>query len=371
MSRAVRIVLEVLVLALAVWQVVDVGAAMWTRLDANFDLEWMEGATLITGQRAAAGLPFYTVPTADYIPFIYPPVYAWLLGVLSTVFPLGYTLGRSISIVGCVGTALALIAAARQEGARWPIAFGIGALFVGCYEESGTFYDLVRIDMLAMVSTAWALVLGRRAGNRAAVLSGVLLALGFATKHNMAAFGLPILLWRLREYGRADALRFAAASVVPALAFVVAMEVVTGGLFLRFLLEVPAQHGMVWTRALPNVKAGKIDGAQAELVRALPVVVGVGLLTAWWWVRGAPGRYWAAHLGLGLVLVSAMRGHQGGYLNVLIPMFWLMPIMLPLAEAALAGGSGWRCHLPLAFTDRKSTRLNSSHSSVSRMPSSA
>ncbi len=350
MNRTLRLMLELVVLALAGWQIAVVGDAMAARIGASFDLEWMEGATLITGKRAAEGLPFYTPPQADYIPFIYPPLYAWTLGALSHVFPLGYALGRGISIVCTALAAVLLAGAARREGVSWAFAVGVGALFVGCYEEGGTFYDLVRIDALAILLTGAALLVGRGESRAAAIGSGLLLAVAFTAKHNMALFGVPLALWRWRTQGLKDALAFVAASAGPALAFTVAMQLQSGGLFLTYLLEVPGEHGMVAGRALPNIQNGRVEGAQAELWRALPFVSTVGVATAWWWARTRGGAYWAGVLATGLVMVSLMRGHQGGYLNVLIPMLWLLPLLAALPVRALAGEAGWRAWAPHAFT---------------------
>ncbi len=355
MNRALRIALDVVVVALAAWQVQTVASAMFVRFGANFDLEWMEGATLITGLRASQGLPFYTAPAPDYIPFIYPPLYAWVLGALSHVFPLGYGLGRGVSIACTAGATVLLAIAARREGARWPIAVGVAALFVGAYEEGGTFYDLVRIDALALLFTGAALVVGRGETRAAAVGSGLLLAVAFTAKHNMAMLGLPVLLWRWRTLSARDALTFLGVSAGVALAFTGAMQIHTHGLFLTYLLEVPANHGMVVDRALPNLsKAGRIEGAQAELWRALPITTTVAVATIWLWARTRGGAYWAGVMGMALVMVSLMRGHVGGYLNVLIPMLWLLPLGVVVAERPLvarvgAGGAGWRAWVPHAF----------------------
>ncbi len=336
MNRALRILLEALVIALAVWQIVAVATAMRYRFGVPFDLEWMEGATLLTGLRAAQGLPFYAAPAADYIPFIYPPLYAWILGALSHVTPLGYGLGRGVSIACTGAAAIALLCAARREGARWPLALGVAALFIGCYEEGGTFYDLVRIDPLAIALTGTALVLGRGESRGAAVVSGLALAVAFTAKHNMALLGLPIVLWRWRALGWRNAAVFVAASAGPALAFTIGMQVATDGYFLTYLLDVPSNHGMVMNRLLPNLQRGRVEGAQAEIVRALPYTTLLGLLTLPFWSRSRSGAYWAGVSAVALVMASLMRSHQGGFLNVLIPVFWVLPLWAVLAEQGVA-----------------------------------
>ena len=52
---------------------------------------------------------------------------------------------------------------------------------------------------------------------------------------------------------------------------------------------------------------------------------------------------------------------------------WLtLIVLIPLATIFLkAAGMGWSQFVDVGFRDRKSTRLNSSHTDISRMPSSA
>ena len=51
------------------------------RIFYPFDLEWMEGGMLLHGLRVMEGKNLYVEPTSEFIPFIYPPLYSWLLAV--------------------------------------------------------------------------------------------------------------------------------------------------------------------------------------------------------------------------------------------------------------------------------------------------
>lgn len=335
-------------------QIGEIAQVTWARLNFGYDLEWMEGATLLSGLRASQGLPFYTEPTVDYIPFIYPPVYAWLLGVLSRVFPLGYALGRSISVAGTLLAAGALVVGARRAGARWALAVGCAALFLGTYEDAGTFFDLVRIDGLSigLLSWAWVVAAGERRWH--AITGGLLLAAAFTTKHHAAIFGFP-MAWALwRRHGVRHAAQFAAAAIAPALLFTLGLQLATGGLFLTYLLEVPSSHGMVTDRLLPWVQirfsptfSFKSGGAMMECVQAAPLLWLLAL-AAPAWMRSAAGRYWLGLSGVALVTVSLMRGHTGGFVNVLIPMLWLQAAW---PAWVLAGGAGrpWLPHVVTAL----------------------
>jgi hypothetical protein len=172
------------------------------------------------------------------------------------------------------------------------------------------------------------------------VLGGLLLAVAFMAKQHAAMLGFPIAVALWARHGWRRAALFAAASAGPALAFVIAMQAHTGGLFLTYLVEVASGHPIVASRALPSVQGGKIEGAQAELWRALPWTTTVGLLLAWAWPRRL---YWGGLAFTLLVTVSLMRGHHGGFLNVLIPMMWLQALFPAFVAAALRDATvGWR-----------------------------
>lgn len=350
MTARLLLVLDLVIVALAALQVWEVAEVTRARLAYGYDLEWMEGATLVTGLRARDGLPFYTEPGPDYIPFIYPPLYAWVLGALGQVFPFGYALARSVSVVGTLAGAAAVAFAVRATGARWAWAVGAAGLFVGAYEDGGTFYDLVRIDGLSIALLGWALAVAAGRGRRAAVVGGLLLAVAFMAKHHAAIFGFPIALVRWRREGWRDALAFGLAALLPALAFTVAMQVHTGGLFLTYLLEVPAHHGMVADRIVPAIDLSlspfryRGSGAAVECLEAMPLTTLAALALPMWMRR--EGGYWAWVALVALVTVTLMRGHTGGFLNVLIPMFWVQAVVA--AAWGEAVGDRWAWARPAA-----------------------
>jgi len=348
-SSRLLLALELLLLLVSGLQLWELGQAVATRFGYGYDLEWMEGAMLVAAARARDGLPIYTEPSPDYIPFIYPPTYTALLGALGHLFPLGYPLGRALSILGTGAAALAIGWAAVRAGARWPLAVGCAALFLGTYAETGSFFDLVRLDGLSIGLLGWALAFAVGPGRRDAVVGGLLLAAAFTLKHHAAIFGFPLVLWRWRAHGRREALAFAVAAAAPALLFTIAMELVSGGLFLVWLLGVPASHGMVVDRLLPAVSLSfdpfrySGTGAMMECIHAAPLV--------WLLALGQPrwmkGTAWPWVGLVALVTVSLMRGHTGGYTNVLIPMMWAQALW----PALVAGASPrpWLAHVVTAL----------------------
>lgn len=392
-SRLLQLV-DVLVLALACATAATVALAWAARLPHPYDLEWMEGGMLAHAWRLRHGLPIYPEPGPDFIPFVYPPGYPALLAALGAVVELGHPLGRAVAAAGTLGAATALVFGVARRGGGLAPGLGAAAVFLGTWPASGTFFDLVRPDALSLGLLAWAVALGleRRAG--AVVASGLLLAAAFACKHNAAAFGLPLLLGIVARDGWRRGALFAAASAGPALAFTLAAQLATEGRFLRYILGVPASHPVHFDRAWPGtpgelagalplalVLAGaglmwlaRRDGAMGArwvgIAGAMGAAACVATLALAPWPQGVPRpAAWALGLGGGalgaglgvvlallavrrtalpwgwiygggvavtaLVTAGLMRGHHGGYVNVLMPLHWVAALGAGVVAARL------------------------------------
>lgn len=220
--RAILVLVAVMVaLVPALSQLVWHGQLFGARATFPLDLEWMEGGMLLHSQRIATGQGIYVQPSLEFIPFLYTPLYQALLALLSFVFPLGYTLGRSITILAfSMSLAVLVVVAVLEEDRHWPrvLALGVGllgaAMIVGSYAFTGAFYDLVRSDSLLLLFEVLALAYAYRGeGWKSAVFSGILIALGFFTKQTASivgiGIGLGLLIVRFRRgfyYGFAAAI---------------------------------------------------------------------------------------------------------------------------------------------------------------------
>lgn len=401
MSRTLAArLLDALPVALAALVTGRVLVAMWQRWSYRWDLEWMEGGMLSHAWRLQRGLPLYDPPTAEFIPFIYPPGYSALLAAAGGLFGLDYPTGRALSIAGTLLAALAIVFVVARH-TRSHVASWVGAAcFLGCFRASGGFYDLVRPDAVALGLAAWSIALAVERRRGAEVASGLLLAAAFLFKHNLAAFGLPIALALWIGRGRRAALMFVLSSAGPAGAMTLLLQWRSGGRMLTYLLGVPGTHPMLWERMLvgtpgelavwllPAVLAGAavLVAVQRPASWVAFGVAGATLLGAWVGSRSSPvrgipmGPPWAVGLmmaGLGaavfsmaprlarasrgqgtgsdrwwlafgvggtaLVISGLMRAHYGGFLNVLMPAHWAISAGLGVAVGVArvrAGGLG-------------------------------
>jgi hypothetical protein len=396
-------IFDAIAVLLAAYLVVQLGNAWAARLLYPYDLEWMEGGMLAHAWRFAHGKAVYVEPGPDFIPYVYPPGYSFLLALMGKVVGLGYTLGRSVSLVGTLAASAAIsFGVARHYGDR--LAGVLGAVvFLGCYHASGAFYDLVRPDALYLGLLSWVIVLGMERSRRALTAAALLLCCAFFVKHNAAAFGFPIAFGIWARQGWRDGLRFGLVAAVPALIGTLVVQWLTGGHFLGYLIEVPSAHPTVWSRGysgVPREMAGILPVAMVCIalwcvtsVRrwapaipngphvAVPVVLGgicamggsllaqtpgiapvaagtsilafgsigaclaAGILCVGGsLVRRGENLDWVYGFGVGLVAlyVSAMmRAHHGGFLNVLMHLHWVIAFGFGVTVAAVrAQGTG-------------------------------
>lgn len=372
-------------LGLALVVSADVLLTFAARFSYPYDLEWMEGGVLAHAWRAAHGKTIYPDPGPEFLPMVYTPGYYWLVGALSWVFGLSAPLGRAVSVFGTLAACVALVWGGAHYSRRGPLGLLGVAVYLGAYEHSGAFYDLVRPDALAVGLLSWALVLTPSSDRRHRDAAAVLLFLAFTVKHNVAAFGVPLALGLWVQHGLGAVLRFTLISATPALLFTGVMQLTTHGNFLHYVLDVPASHPIKWDRALP--------GSARELGRALPAAclavagwlivvaqrgtrlpaaVPVGLCVAgaaaaarWLWtlpeVDGIPPSsaveelaayvllgtgaaaltitaldaartrkpdartvYVLGVLSVAVVITFIMRAHHGGFTNVFMPLHWVV-----------------------------------------------
>lgn len=175
----------------ALW-VVALVVCFALRIGFPLELEWMEGGSLHQALRLQQGLPIYPVPSAEFVPFLYTPLYPALLAALGFVFPLDYPLGRAVSVLAVVAIGVGLWRLVGREGK--PRAHQAAAVGLWCagYVFSFRWYDVARADSLFLALLLWGLLLLRdaRGRPRRAALAGLLVALAFWTKQTAAVFVL-------------------------------------------------------------------------------------------------------------------------------------------------------------------------------------
>jgi len=267
-------------LLLALWpalgQIVWHGRAFAGRLPFPLDLEWMEGGMLIHAQRIADGRGIYVKPSVDFIPYLYTPLYPATLALLSFVFPLGYLLGRLVSLLAFASALTMLVLMVQEEarylrrGNRWPallVALLGAAAVVASFVFTGSFYDLVRADSLLLALQALALYLVWRGHTwKSAAWAGVAIALAFFTKQTASIVGVGLGLGLLLVSWRRG-LAYGAAAGAVLIAGLGLLNATSHGWFWTYIFKLHQSHAYRW--------AAGTKGALPEIARHAWPMLGV------------------------------------------------------------------------------------------------
>lgn len=303
-------------LAVSVWHCLALGYVFARAVPFPFELEWSESASLCMAHRLAAGQPLYAAPSLEHVPVAYPPLY-YVLGVILAGW-LGWGLPalRVLSVAAFVATAAGIAWLTRRETASRAAALVAVGCHAACFELSGAWYHLARVDSLFVCLLWWGLaVLHGARGRRAALLAAGLFFLAFLVKQTLLLF-LPFLLLTALVARRRWAGTFAISLGVLLGTAVAAGNHLTGGWFRFYILDFQVQRGFDATLAAAYLR-------QSWVPLAL-----LGAAVALAWVRGgragaAARRHWpwlvaaAACLAVGLAAIA----QPGGAANNAMPLF--------------------------------------------------
>jgi len=283
------------------------------RVGWPYPLEWMEGTSLQHALWLARGELPYAAPSAELIPYVYPPLAYLPPALASSLLGPSLPVARALSLACTLGTLTLLgVASARLARSRIAGLFSAG-LFAYGFGYGGAFLDLVRVDALFVLCIAAALE--RLSVRRNAAALGWLVASALTKQHG-AVLLLAVSL-ALLAHNRKAAVRSVGAAWLAFAAACGALQLASGGWFARYTLEVPSQHGLE-----PHLLATFV---LIDLIVYLPVLTASSALALG---RRARALEPLDALALAAVAVSALgRAHPGGDDNVRLPAFALLCVV--------------------------------------------
>lgn len=326
--------LSIILIACALAAAAAFPIAASSRVVYPFEIEWLESELLQHVDRAAAGLPLYAQPSAEFSPTIYPPVYAWtaaqLRGLIPgpKVLPTSFFAPRLLSALSTVLLAALAAIAAFSIGRHAMGAVVAGAIVLSAQVACGTMLDLARLDpfwvLLCLMATTLTAIAARPERAPAwAIAAGLAFAAATATKQPAILFAGAAALALFRSHRR-RAVALVVSWLVPAAAFYGFLHVTTAGWSTTYVLFIPlrVQHqaGSLVHFLRDDLLHGYAPAVAIVALWALvrrPSLPGSGLPLVWW--SGAV----AAAFG-----TLAMRTLQGGGLNTLLPLLAYGAVMV-------------------------------------------
>lgn len=309
--------------------------AISIRLPYPFALEWMEGGMLEHVRRLSLGLPLFTPPSVEFVPYIYAPLYYYLGALGAEAWGLSLPMLRALSVGCTVGTFGLLFwgSTRRLRGQPWRVQTFVGLVTVGLFAAtwplSGTFFDLARVDMLFVLLTlggTLALLEGTRLSSGG--LAGMLLGLAFLSKQSALPWCGPLLALELWQHPRR------------ALVALLTLGLVGGGgsllcaagqqeWYVYYLFTLPGSHPLDWSLSSQLWSS--------DLLVPLWPSLGVIGLSLWRLPDTRRQTRGELVLLLGALLTAwGSRVHVGGYDNVVLPLHVTVCLLAGRALARLS-----------------------------------
>jgi len=261
--------------------------------------------------RVRGGQALYVEPSLEFITFPYPPLYLWVASLV------GEGLGalRAVSIASTLAVLALLFVHVRRESGSALGGLVAAGVFAAAYRWAGAWFDVGRVDLLALALALGALQVARSSEDgRGALVAGALCGLAFLTKQTALLVCLPIAL----HMGRRG-LALVGAAVAVGGSGVLGLHLASGGWSTWTLFELLAGHPWfepwkMWTRDLPWLLPAALLATRTRV----PLAVVLGAVAAAW---------------LG-------RAHQGGAENTLLPLALVAALVVGQAVGQVRARTG-------------------------------
>lgn len=292
------------------------------RIGYPYELEWMEGGSVDHVRRILAGLPLYAQPTLDFTAYIYTPLYWYVSAAVSVVLGVGFLPLRLVSLTASLGCFYVLYRFVRRETRSATWALVSAGLYAATYRASGAWFDLARVDSLAMfflLTAIYQVRFGQRV--RQMILAGVLLALAFMTKQTTLMVAVPLTLYCLVAKDRRASLAMACTWIALVVASTMLMNAATHGWYNYYIFVLPGNHELLsemWRRFWT-----------IDLIPPMGLAMLVTIYCLYTRMSLARWRHLLFYVALGLGMIASAwlsRVHIGGYDNVLQPAYAFLAI---------------------------------------------
>ena len=205
-----------------------------------FNIDVMESVVLQHARRAMNGQPIYPVPTPQFVPLAYNALFYIVAIPFLRIFGDTLTTLRMVSVLGLVGSAIAIFVLVRDatRSAWWGvIATG---LFCAAYPVMDAYLDTAHSDAWLLCCALWGTYLVGRTSRRMRIAGILVLIAGFWFKQHGAVFTGVALLYLTWEEGiRGSLVYWLCAVLFGGALYILALGTLLGPEFHYFTWYVP------------------------------------------------------------------------------------------------------------------------------------
>ncbi len=220
-----------------------------SRINYRYELEWVEGASLIQVYRIYTGQSLYTQPSLQYIPMIYPPLFFYLAAIIARFTGISFFPLRLVSFASTLGSLLVIYFIVKGKSRSTLIGLIAAGSFVAAFRLGGAWFDIARVDMLFIFLSLAGVYILVKQETRYAILAGFLFALALLTKQT----GLPIFVFIVAAtfiLFRKQTIPLIGGFAIPTLITYFYLNASTGGWYKYFIYTVPTSFQLRWSSLL-------------------------------------------------------------------------------------------------------------------------
>ena len=232
------------VLACVLYYIVVIIFIVINRIRYPFYLEYVEGDTLIQVYRILQGKALYAQPSFQYVALDYTPFYFYVSALFARLIGFSFFPLRLVSFVSSLGCISLTYLICRKEGTGILPALIASGFFASTYELGGAWFDIARVDMLAIFLVLLAVYLTRFKSLAAYIIAGIVFALSCLTKQTNL-FILAVLCFYFILFERNKSLGFVFSSIACFLIASWRLDQISSGWYSFFVFRITFGSGAI------------------------------------------------------------------------------------------------------------------------------
>ncbi len=297
----------------------------FSRINYRFTLEWLEGASLIQVHRILSGQLLYIQPSLDYVPLIYSPLYFYLSALLAKVIGFGFLPLRLVSFFSTLGCAALIFLIVKKHSADTFASLMAAGSFIATYKIADAWFDLARVDMLALFLALSAMYLVESKTTWHLVLAGIAISLACLTKQTYLILLPPLFIYGFSIHQARSSIMILAAALVTMVSHLW-LNWIHQGWYSFFVYTLGFGQGR--RSVAGGLYYSYFEGFWIEsIVKNIPILFLFFALYFLTRIREYKARLGMLALASGMILMSWLGIiNIGGYRNVLLPSYAILSI---------------------------------------------
>ena len=320
------------VLACVIYYIVVIIFIALNRIRYPFYLEYVEGDALVQVYRILHGQSLYVQPSFQYVALDYTPFYFYVSALFARLIGFGFFPLRLVSFMSSLGCLSLIYLICRKEGTGILPALIASGFFASTYALSEAWFDIARVDMLALFLAMLAVYLIRFKSLAAYIIAGIVFALSCLTKQTNL-FILAFLCLYIILFERNKSLGFVISSIVCFFLVSLRLNQISSGWYSFFVFKITFGSGSTFaitpSLVLDSVRKFWLNALLFPVFIPL-VLAGIYFLIVLMKWKREIDKTFIFYFFFAAGMIGASWGaliHPGGANNVMIPAYSIIAIL--------------------------------------------